>query len=100
MKKRGFVMVAGVSQFDRVEALHSQLPEEEVLLIYSTWDGYYKEPAQLEQNPGYKMFRDAFHNVVDIHTSGHASRQTIKNVIETVKPKETIIIHKSADAVL
>ena len=49
----------------------------------------------MEQNPGYKMFRDAFHNVVDIHTSGHASRQTIKNVIETINPKEAIIgIHK------
>lgn len=95
MKKRGFVMVSGVSQFDRIEALHRQLPEEEVLFIYSTWDGYYKEQAQVEQNPSYKMFRDAFHNVVDIHTSGHASRQTIKDVIETINPKEAIIgIHK------
>ena len=95
MKKRGFVMVAGVSQFDRVEALHNQLPEEETLFIYSTWDGYYKERAQVEQNPTYKLFRESFHNVVDIHTSGHASRQTIKDVIETIKPKQAIIcIHK------
>ncbi len=41
------------------------------------------------------MFRDAFQNVVDIHTSGHADRKTIKQVIETVNPKEAIIgIHK------
>ena len=94
MKKHGFVMVAGVSQFDKVEALHRQLPEE-VLFIYSTWDGYYKERAQVEQNPAYKLFRQAFHNVVDIHTSGHASRQTIKEVIETIHPKQAIIgIHK------
>jgi ribonuclease J len=41
------------------------------------------------------MFRDAFQNVVDIHTSGHADRKTIKQVIDTVNPKEAIIgIHK------
>jgi len=41
-----------------------------------------------------------FHNVVDIHTSGHADRQTIKRVIECVNPKEVICIHKEADAKL
>ena len=95
MKKYGFVMVVGVSHFDRIEGLLSQLPEEETLLIYSTWDGYYKEQEQVKQNPAYKRFRDSFHNIVDIHTSGHASRQTIKDVIETVKPKDGVIgIHK------
>ena len=93
--KRGFVMCAGVSQFDRVDKLRRQLPAEETLLIYSTWDGYYKDPAQVEQNPEYKKFRESFHNVVDIHTSGHASRHTIKVVIEEVNPKQSIIgIHK------
>jgi mRNA degradation ribonuclease J1/J2 len=47
------------------------------------------------------MFRDAFQNVVDIHTSGHADRKTIKQVIETVNPKEAIIgIHKDKDQTL
>ena len=41
-----------------------------------------------------------FHNVVDIHTSGHADRQTIEKVIKTVNPKEVICIHKEADAKL
>ena len=99
--KRGFVMCAGVSQLERVDKLRSQLPEEETLLIYSTWDGYYKDTAQVEQNPGYKKFRETFHNVVDIHTSGHASRQTIKAVIETVNPKEAIVgIHKDKNYTL
>ena len=71
-----------------------------MLLIYSSWDGYYKDPELVKENPFYKAFRDAFPNVVDIHTSGHADRKTIKEVIETVKPKEVICIHKEADAVL
>ena len=81
LKRRGFVLVVGTSQ-------------------YSSWDGYYKIPEQVNANPKYKEFREMFHNVVDIHTSGHADRQTIKRVIECVNPKEVICIHKEADAKL
>jgi ribonuclease J len=46
------------------------------------------------------MFRDAFSNVVDIHTSGHADRKTIEKVIDIIHPKEVICIHKEANAKL
>ena len=100
MQKKGFVLVAGVMQRAFVEDLCEDLDLSEVLLIYSSWDGYYKDPELVKENPRYKLFRDAFSNVVDIHTSGHADRKTIKEVIETVKPKEVICIHKEADAEL
>ena len=96
----GMVMVVGVSQKDKVGELLHDLPQEETLLIYSAWDGYYKDPEQIKADPRYRDFRELFHNVVDIHTSGHADRQTIHKVIETVAPKEVICIHKEADAVL
>jgi ribonuclease J len=95
MQKKGFVLATGVTHQAFVEELCKDMDPSEVLLIYSSWDGYYKDPEQVKVNPRYKMFRDAFHNVVDIHTSGHADRKTIKQVIETVNPKEAIIgIHK------
>ena len=100
IQKNGFVLVAGTSQLGFVKELCEDLNHEEVLCIYSSWDGYYKIPEQVEVNPMYKEFRDSFHNVVDIHTSGHASRETIRKVIETVKPKEVICIHKEPDAQL
>ena len=101
MKKRGFVLVAGVNNLDRAKEICEDIDLSEVLLIYSSWDGYYKIPEQVEVNPMYKMFRDSFNNVVDIHTSGHADRDTIKKVIEIVNPKdEVIVIHKEADASL
>lgn len=100
LKHRGFVMVVGTSQMDRVKELISKLPQEETLLIYSSWDGYYKIPEQVEVNSKYKDFRDMFHNIEDIHTPGHADRATIEKVIETVNPKEVICIHKEADAEL
>jgi ribonuclease J len=100
MQKKGFVLVAGVMQRAFVEDLCEDLDPSEVLLIYSSWDGYYKDQELVKENPRYKLFRDAFPNVVDIHTSGHADRKTIKEVIEAVKPKEVICIHKEADAEL
>ena len=98
LKRRGFVLVAGTSQIERIRELLGTLPQEEILLIYSSWDGYYKIPEQVKANPKYKEFREMFHNIVDIHTSGHADRQTIERVIKCVNPKEVICIHKEADA--
>lgn len=93
-------MVVGTSQKEKVRGLIQKLPQEETLLIYSSWDGYYKIPEQVQANSRYKEFREMFHNVVDIHTSGHADRRTIEKVKEIVKPKTTICIHKEADAEL
>ena len=100
MQKKGFVLVTGVTHQAFVEELCENLDPSEVLLIYSSWDGYYKDPAQVIENPLYKMFRDKFSNVVDIHTSGHADKATIKKVINIINPSEVICIHKEADAEL
>ena len=100
LKRKGFAMVAGSSQVEKVREFLGTLPQEETLLIYSSWDGYYKIPEQVNANPRYKEFREMFQNVVDIHTSGHADRQTIESVISCVDPKEVICIHKDADAKL
>lgn len=100
LKRRGFAMVVGTSQTDRIKELLDKLLQEETLLIYSSWDGYYKNAEQVKANSKYKEFREIFHNVVDIHTSGHADKATIRKVIETVCPKEVICIHKEAGATL
>lgn len=95
MKKKGFVLIANPTHLAFAKELTEDLNQSEVLFIYSTWDGYYKDPIQIENNPLYKGFHEAFTNVVDIHTSGHADRQTLKKVIETINPKEAIVaIHK------
>lgn len=101
MQYQGFVMVVGSSQLEAVKNISKHFPADETLLIYSTWDGYYKIEEQLIANPKYKNFREAFANVVDIHTSGHADRNTLKKVIEIVNPTTEIIgIHKEAEASL
>lgn len=94
-------MALGASAYHKAKMLRDSLDPSETLLIYSNWDGYYKIPEQAECNPAYKNFRKLFPNVVDIHTSGHADRETLKQVIEIINPKEEIIgIHKDKDATL
>lgn len=100
MKKKGFVLVSGTSHISRVAEVLKELPADETILIYSSWEGYYTIPEQVEANPDYKNFRELFSNVVDIHTSGHADKSTIQKVIEIVKPKEVICIHKEPGVVL
>ena len=100
LRNRGFVLITGTSQISRIAELLKELPADETLLVYSTWDGYYKIPEQVLASPKHKLFRELFSNVVDIHTSGHADIATIKKVIEIVKPKEIICIHKEANAEL
>ena len=100
LKRRGFTVVVGTSQADKVKKLLDRLSQEETLLIYSSWDGYYKNAEQVKANSKYKEFREMFHNVVDIHTSGHADKATIRKVIETLCPKEVICIHKESGATL
>ena len=95
MQKRGFVFIATAAQLANAQNICDGLDPSEVVLIYATWDGYYKDPVQVKANPRYKFFHDAFNNVVDIHTSGHADRETLARVITAINPKESIIgIHK------
>lgn len=98
LRDKGFTMVVGPSRGDKVKALLNRLPQEETILIYSSWNGYYMREEQVRANANYKEFREMFHNVVDIHTSGHVDRDAIKKVIGMMHPKEVICIHKEADA--
>jgi ribonuclease J len=103
MRKKGFVLVAGAYNASLAYHICEGLNPSEVLFIYSTWPGYYQIPEQEQLNSNYADFRDMFSggtpfsNVLDIHTSGHADRATIKKVVEIVNAKEVICIHKDVE---
>lgn len=97
----GFVIPVNLSLMERVRSALKGLNPAETVLIYSSWDGYYKDPEQVAIDPRYKQFREMFNNVEDIHTSGHADRNTLARVITAINPKESIIgIHKEPDTSL
>lgn len=99
-KEKGFVLLVGASHFDRTKKIYDRLDPTRCLLIYSTWDGYYKLPEQVRVNGSYKQFRKLFLYCKDIHTPGHADRKTIEEVVRTIGAKETIVIHKDKNATL
>jgi ribonuclease J len=59
-------------------------------LIYSMWEGYMRKPDT-------KKFIDYLTNrnftTESIHTSGHADTQTLKQMVDAIKPKNIVPIH-------
>lgn len=88
MKKNGFVMlVKGTKGYEkRTEYFRQENP----LLIYSMWNGYLDENSDA-YNPELKAFYDKWPRHLDLHTSGHACREDIEEMIRLVNPKEAII---------
>ncbi|MCM1311050.1 MAG: hypothetical protein NC301_08530, partial [Bacteroides sp.] len=93
----GFVQCVGIGQFERVRDMTASYNPEECALVYSIWNGYYLLPEQIKINPKYKEIRELFINVYDIHSSGHADKSTIAEMLMALNPGDGIIgIHKEA----
>lgn len=58
--------------------------------IYSMWPGYQKEPA-MARLLNFARERDMEYHYM--HTSGHATLQTLKKLIEALHPREVIPFH-------
>ena len=100
-KHFGFCMLIRSSQLKLVKKLLEQLPQEESLLIYSMWDGYINENVKNGENliQNYLNIWNLFENKEKIHTSGHATAETLAKVCELVNPRKAIIpIHSEHSA--
>jgi ribonuclease J len=58
--------------------------------IYSMWEGYY-DKSDTKQFIDYLTNRNF--TIHKIHTSGHADTQTLKQMVEAIKPKNIVPIH-------
>ena len=89
MEEKGFVMLVGASDAytERMEHFRQYDP----LLIYSMWNGYLDEKG-IAFNPKLKALYDKWpRHRDDLHTSGHACKEDIEEMIRLVKPGEAII---------
>ena len=89
MAENGFVMLVGTSDAytERMEYFRQYDP----LLIYSMWNGYLDEKG-IAFNPKLKALYDKWpRHRDDLHTSGHAYKEDIEEMIRLVKPGEAII---------
>ena len=99
--KNGFVLVVRSKYFEFIKKVLKCIPAEETLLIYSMWDGYINEKVKNGENlvQGYLDIWNLFENKEKLHTSGHATAETLAKVCELVNPKMAIIpIHSEHSA--
>lgn len=90
ISKKPFVMCVRNSMLHYMKSLTQNLSFQNGLLIYSFWNGY-------RETESMKLFLSECEKlglrIVPLHTSGHADENTIKRLIETVKPKVLLPIH-------
>ena len=94
IKKTGFVLAIRSSQLDKLNNYKSSFPDAK--LIYSMWNGY-RTGTESQKNDRILNICNLFgdENIVPVHTSGHATPQAIRDVVELTQPREKIIvIHK------
>ena len=98
ISETGFIMTIRSSQISNLKKYYRCFPDAE--LIYSMWKGYRDEKSSAKNKDIIdicKVFpKSAFHY---IHTSGHATPQAIRSVIEMTNPrKKIVIIHKDKNS--
>ena len=59
-------------------------------LIYSMWEGYLSKP---DTNKFIDYLTNRKFTIYKIHTSGHADTETLKKMVEAIKPKNIVPIH-------
>ena len=91
MVDNGFTMlVRDNGKFRKwLDLLLPKFDPEQTVLIYSQYKGY------LDEQPKLQEFVSLFGNMAYVHTSGHATRQTLAKVCRIVNPSTAIIpIHR------
>lgn len=99
MAENGFTMFVRASDkfhilLDRILPI---LPiEEKPLLIYSMWEGYINRDDT--RNEEYIKLQERFTDVIQLHTSGHATIDALRNVCISTNPRFAILpIHRDKE---
>ena len=90
ISKSNFVMCVRNSMINYLKSLSKEMSFEDGVLVYSFWSGY-KETESM------KTFLQECENsgleIVTLHTSGHADKDAIKQLINAVNPKTILPVH-------
>lgn len=92
-----FVMVVRPSMSGFMNRLYnSSLYIPGSTLVYSMWSGYKQEKATAKF---LDCATDMFMNIIDLHTSGHATEEDIELLKQTVNADECVTVHIDKTAV-
>lgn len=89
MIDEGFLMLVGTGEYYR--NFMEEFREYHPVLIYSLWDGYLREDKDYARQDMIDLVNAWSENVVHLHTSGHASPDTVADVITAVNPSDAIV---------
>lgn len=91
MKENGFLIVLGKS--DSYEKYIKPFEEKKPLLIYSMWNGYVDDETSDTYDKDWGALYRRFERKEDLHTSGHAMKKDLKEMIAIVNPRQVVPIH-------
>ena len=91
MKENGFLILLGKS--DSYEKYIKPFEQEKPLLIYSMWDGYVKNETTDTYDKDWGALYKRFERKEELHTSGHAVKKDLEEMIAIVNPRQVVPIH-------
>ncbi len=89
--KENFAMCIRSSMIRDLEELSKLVSFENGILFYSMWEGYKDKDEKMKDLLEFMKSKDV--EIVDAHTSGHADKKTIEELITQVNPKTIIPVH-------
>jgi ribonuclease J len=81
-------MIIRDGNFEAIKKLKGY--DDNAIVIYSMWEEYLKKQSKLNNFINKMKEKGKFYH---IHTSGHADIESIKKLVETLKPKKLIPVH-------
>lgn len=87
----GFTMIVGTSDYYRELMREFKYLEPKPVVIYSMWDGYVRENMPYSNEELIDLKKEWSDVFKPMHTSGHASIETLTNVIKAINPTEKIV---------
>jgi len=98
-KTNGFLMMVRNNYRIRkfIDTIYPELDSTKTCFIYSQFQGYIKKGRPAFQQKTFDFVHSHDWTIKHLHTSGHASRETLTEVCKKVNPKLAIIpIHREA----
>lgn len=98
LRERGaLIFLSGTQAAEKLQRLVVKYSNLQTLVIYSQWSGYIKDKKAEYYNAELSEACAAC-NTVQLHTSGHASKEVVEEIIRLVNPREYVAIIHSEQA--
>lgn len=91
------IFLSGTQAAEKLQRLVEKYNNLQPLVIYSQWSGYIKD-KETEYYNAELADACAACNTVQLHTSGHASKEEVEEIIRFVNPREYVAIIHSEQA--